>query len=145
MIEREPCGKELYYENVLANSGVSRWITQTSEEASASRTKAGYGIYRDIDVECASNVSTNLGKSAIGPLAIIENVVRAEMDEEYDRPMINYPTTLVSSWKQKEIYKNDIYNSESSSSSSSSSSSNSSKRKRNDGDSDTSKKTKIVA
>jgi hypothetical protein len=127
VIDRKPGGRELYYENVLANSDVSRWITQTSEEASVSRTKAGYGINRDIDLECASKVSTLLGKSAVGPLAIIERIVSAEENEDYVRPPINYPETLIESWKQKEGYGNDDC---SSSSSSSSSSNYSSKRKR---------------
>ena len=143
VIDRKPGGGELYYENVLANSGVSRWITQTSEEASVSRTRAGYGINKDIDMECASKVSTLLGKPAVGPIAIIERIVSAEENEDYVRPPINYPETLVNSWKRKEGGPSADHQSRSSSSSSSSSS----KRKRNDADVDvdTSKKTKIVA
>lgn len=139
VIERNAGGEELYYENVLANSEISRWITQTSDEASASRTKNGYGIYRDVDLECASKVSQVLVKQAIGPLQIIDRIVRAEQNEEYERPTIRYPETLVSSWKHKKKYKNNL--------SSSSSSSSSSKRKRNEAveEIDTSKKTKIVA
>jgi len=140
VIDRKPGGGELYYENVLANSGVSRWITQTSEEASVSRTRAGYGINKDIDMECASKVSTLLGKPAVGPIAIIERIVSAEENEDYVRPPINYPETLVNSWKRKEGEPSADHQSRSSSSSSS-------KRKRNDADVDvdTSKKTKIVA
>ena len=132
VIEREPSGRELYYENVLANSDVSRWITQTSEEASVSRTKKGYGINRDIDLECASKVSTLLGKSAVGPLAIIERIVSAEENEEYVRPPINYPSDLLSSWEQ---HKDNLCLQSSSSSSS--------KRKRNGTPTYTSKKLKL--
>ena len=143
VIDRKPSGQGLYYENVLANSGVSRWITQTSEDASTSRTRAGYGINRDIDLECASKVSTLLGKHAVGPLAIIERIVSAEENEDYVRPPINYPETLVNSWERKEGEPSADHQSRSSSSSSSSSSN----RKRNDVGVgvDTSKKTKIVA
>ena len=71
---------QLYYENVLANSDISRWITQTSEEASASRTRKGYGINRDVDTECASKVSEVHCQEVerLGHLQIIERIVRAE-------------------------------------------------------------------
>ena len=128
VIDREPNGKPLYYENVLANSDVSRFITQTSEEASVSRTQNGYGINKDIDVYCASKVSGCIGKDAIGPLQVVQKIVAAEKKIGFNRPSIRYPESLVESWGNKD---GKTCNGSSSSSSSSSSGS-SSKRKRNE-------------
>ena len=53
VIDRKPKGKTLHYKNVLANTATSRWITQTNPADSLTRTRDGYTIKQDIDVEVA--------------------------------------------------------------------------------------------
>ena len=100
VIEREPGGQGLWYDNVLANSSISRWITSTSAVAAVSRTRDGYGISRDIDLEVAANAGNSFGKKTMTPRQVIDNIIIAEMNEDYVRPPISYPSGLVNSWQR---------------------------------------------
>ena len=92
VIQRQPGGKELKYNNVLANSKISRWITQTSEMDAETRTRGGYSITTDIDREVCGKWSTKIGKACYTPKEMMLAVVEAE---EYDRPEIVYPDQLL--------------------------------------------------
>ncbi len=88
VIERKPSGATLHYKNVLANTSTSRWITRTSDEASATRTKGGYSIEEDIDTHVARKWGLIIGKETINPQEMMEEVIE---NEDYDRPNIRYP------------------------------------------------------
>lgn len=100
MIERQPGGDQLDYKNVLANSSISRWITQTSDIDAETRTRGGYSITTDIDAEVCGKMTTKVGKACYTPLEMMESVVEAELDEMYMRPEINYPSSLVKTKKR---------------------------------------------
>jgi len=100
VIERQPGGDQLDYKNVLANSSISRWITQTSDIDAETRTRGGYSITTDIDAEVCGKMTTKVGKACYTPLEMMESVVEAELDEMYMRPEINYPSSLVKTKKR---------------------------------------------
>lgn len=95
VIDRKPGGKELHYKNVLANTATSRWITQTNPAESFTRTRDGYTIEKDIDVEVAEKWGIITGKDVQTPQETMESVLAAEKFEAYTRPDIRYPYTLI--------------------------------------------------
>lgn len=95
VIDRTPSGSVLNYHNILSNTDVSRWITGTSGAAAATRTKGGYKIDQDIDEYCSQKFERRLGKEVLTPSRVLERLVVAEADEDYVRPDIRYPDTLV--------------------------------------------------
>ena len=102
VIERQPDGHGLHYENVLWNTPTSRWITQTAEENADTRTNEGYSIKCDIDQHVAREWGKRIGKPAYTPQEIIQRCVEAE---EYDRPPISYPSTFVQERDQRSSFK----------------------------------------
>jgi hypothetical protein len=88
VIERTPGGSLLKYENVLANTVISRWITSTNEAEATTRTRGGYDIKNDIDRYVAEKWATMTGKGTYTSREIIENI---EDHSEWDRPEIEYP------------------------------------------------------
>ncbi len=95
VIKRKPGGQQLKYHNVLANSNISRWITQTPEAASMTRTMDGYSIDKDIDLYVATNWGIKIGKKerTFTPMQIVENSLENEFG--VDRPLFSYPKGLV--------------------------------------------------
>ena len=91
VIDRVPAGKHLHYENVLANTATSRWITSTSAISSETRTRDGYDILEDVDKHVADKWSTLTGKRCQTPGEIMESVIECE---EESRPAITYPATF---------------------------------------------------
>lgn len=92
VIDREPGGSELKYHNVLANTRISRWITQTPEAAAATRTMNGYDIPEDIDSYVTKKWASKIGKGTYTPSEVMQNVV---FHEEGERPSIQYPEDLL--------------------------------------------------
>ena len=88
VIDREPAGKHLHYENVLANTATSRWITSTGTSSAETRTRSGYDIVEDIDKHVAEKWTALIGKPCRTPLEMMESVVE---EEEEERPDITYP------------------------------------------------------
>lgn len=95
VIDRTPSGAVLNYHNVLSNTEVSRWITGTSGAAAATRTQGGYKIDKDIDEYCSNKLEQRIGKEVLTPQQVIERLIQAEVQEDYIRPDIRYPDTLV--------------------------------------------------
>ena len=91
VIDRKPSGKRLHYKNVLSNSKTSRILTNTSENAAASRTRDGYDISMDIDKHVAMKWSKATGKSTKTPTESVSDLF-AEDPEQYD---IQYPEDLI--------------------------------------------------
>ena len=94
IIDREPGGDELKYDNVLANSAVSRWITRTSDAAAETRMRPGYVIQKDIDRHVADKWGSILGRQVMTPEESMERLVDHEEDH-YDRPDYRYPDALI--------------------------------------------------
>lgn len=92
VIDREAGGEELHYNNVLANTKVSRWITSTEDYQAETRTMSDYSIKEDIDDYVVGKWTGLTGKASYTPLEISESVVEAE---EYIRPDIEYPQTIL--------------------------------------------------
>jgi hypothetical protein len=92
VIERTPSGAELEYDNVLANTSISRWITNTNAAEALTRTRLGYKIDKDIDKHVAQKWATTIGKGTYTPEEIIEHV---ESASDWVRPDINYPHCFV--------------------------------------------------
>ena len=107
VIDRTPSGSVLNYHNILSNTEVSRWITGTSVEAATTRTKDGYKIDQDIDKYCSHKFSQRIGKEVLPPQQVIHRLVQAEADEDYVRPDIHYPDTLVGAIQQLQSKKRD--------------------------------------
>lgn len=97
VIDRTPRGKGLHYKNVLANTRTSRWITGTGSSSSQTRTMDGYSINEDIDTHVAKKWARIIGKQTQTPEQMVETVID---EEDYDRPMISYPTQFVEDRKQ---------------------------------------------
>ena len=95
VIDRTPSGSVLNYHNVLSNTAVSRWITGTSGAAAATRTQDGYKIDKDIDEYCSNKLESRIGKEVLTPPRVVERLIQAEVHEDYIRPDIRYPDTLV--------------------------------------------------
>jgi hypothetical protein len=98
VIDRVPNGSALHYDNVLANSKTSRWITQTADIDAATRTRDGYTIPHDIDRHVRDKLSTKIGKACYTPKEMMESVLENEEDH---RPDISYPDTLVEEDRNK--------------------------------------------
>jgi len=107
VIDRTPSGSVLNYHNILSNTDVSRWITGTSNAAAVSRTKEGYKIDQDIDEYCSHKFSQRIGKEVLSPQQVIENLLQAEASEDYIRPNIRYPDTLVGAIQHLQSKKRD--------------------------------------
>lgn len=104
VIERNPGGRALKYRNVLANSKTSRWITNTPSVAAETRTRGGYSIETDIDREVCGKWATLVGKPCYTPQETMQKIVE---NEDYIRPFIQYPMTIINEWKntQEELEK----------------------------------------
>ncbi len=102
VIDRKAAGKPLKYRNVLANSKTSRWITNTPAAAAQTRTRGGYSIETDIDREVCAKWSNIVGKTCYTPEERMQRVVD---NEDYIRPLIRYPETIINEWDktQKEM------------------------------------------
>lgn len=74
VIQREPGGSAIKYDNVLWNTPESRWVTGTEESAAASRKHDGFSINEDIDTYVATVWSKKLGKRVVTPKQVVENV-----------------------------------------------------------------------
>lgn len=93
VIERKNEGEELTYHNVLANTDMSRYITQTPAASSMSRTMDGYNIPKDIDTWVGEKWSGVIGKPTLTPAQTIERI----LDEEIltnQRPDFRYPESI---------------------------------------------------
>ena len=94
VIDRSPGGGELKYDNILANSATSRWITETPDDAAASRTRDGYRIKYDIDTHVAKEWSKTIGKKTYTPQDTVDRIMAVDIAF---RPEMTYPQTLVNS------------------------------------------------
>ena len=92
VIDREPGGGPLQYQNVLANTSVSRWVTGTDELEAETRTSDGYDIFEDIDRHVAKNWGTKVGKPTYTPAEISESI--QNFTGVHARDMI-YPNGLI--------------------------------------------------
>jgi hypothetical protein len=126
----------LEYRNVLANSKTSRWITNTPASAASTRTRGGYSIDEDIDREVSDKWCSITGKPCYTPIETMERVVE---NEDYIRPLIRYPDTIINEWNktQKEMTLEDEEEEEESVE-------NSTKRKREEIETDTDKRHKNI-
>ena len=97
VIERKPGGAGLKYDNVLANTAVSRWITGTSGAAAETRTRDGVEILEDIDTHVKRQWAGITGKGTYTPDEIMHSIVD---HEDYDRPDIRYPDELTGTRKR---------------------------------------------
>jgi len=104
VIDRTPGGDALRYKNILANSATSRWITGTSDNEAATRTRGGYTISQDIDAECAQNFGKTIGKTTFTPQHVIDRMMAAEEedDELIELPNITYPNGLIGNKRSRE-------------------------------------------
>jgi hypothetical protein len=100
VIERESNGSELKYHNVLANSNISRWITQTPAAASLTRTMNGYNIPNDIDTYVAEEWSKLIGKPTYTPIATVANILKKE-ELTSARPDFLYPDSITPPQRKK--------------------------------------------
>jgi len=91
VIGRKSGGGALEYQNVLANTSISRWITRTSDAAAETRTRSGYEINEDIDRHVAGKWATIIGKGTYTPSEIMARAVEAE---EPGRPDCRYPDCM---------------------------------------------------
>lgn len=98
VIERSPDGDELKYDNILANSAASRWITETPDDAAASRTRDGYRIKHDIDTHVANDWKDKIGKQTYTPQDIMDRIMAVDTEP---RPEMTYPETLTNSMAKK--------------------------------------------
>lgn len=96
VIERQPGGASIKYDNVLWNTPESRWMTGTGESAAASRKQDGFSINQDIDTYVAHKWSTTLCKFVPSPH---ESVQRAAQASEGARSM-TYPDEYVSGYEK---------------------------------------------
>jgi hypothetical protein len=94
VIERQPGGTELQYDNVLANTNISRWITGTNEAEAITRTRPGYKIEEDIDRHVVKKWGGIIGKGTYTPDETIENIEESFSSD--GRPVIEYPQCFVS-------------------------------------------------
>ncbi|MDA7839024.1 hypothetical protein N9A45_01700 [bacterium] len=97
VIQREPGGKALKYHNVLANTSISRWITQTPAAAALTRTMDGYAIEKDIDEYVREKWSEKTSKPSYTPAETMQYIDDAIDDDIcfHSRPEINYPEDLL--------------------------------------------------
>lgn len=93
VIDRKSDGKELKYHNVLANTNMSRYITQTPAASSMSRTMDGYNIPKDIDTWVAEKWSVLIGKPTLTPAQTIDHILDEETLSE-PRPDFRYPDSI---------------------------------------------------
>ena len=91
VIERKPGGRQLKYKNVLANTQVSRILTNTASSASSSRTRGGYDISCDIDKHVADKWNKIIGKPTQTPMETVEHLFGFDNDQ-HD---IQYPDDLI--------------------------------------------------
>ena len=100
VIQRKPDGNALKYHNVLANTSISRWITQTPAAAALTRTMDGYAIEKDIDKYVCEKWSEKTSKPSYTPAETMQYI--DDVIDDYSRPVINYPEDLLRAYaKQK--------------------------------------------
>ena len=93
VIERKKGKEKLTYHNVLANTSISRFITQTPSAAIATRTMDGYAIEQDIDTFVLNKWKYRIGKDVNNAAETIENILDHEGD--VNRPVFEYPEDLI--------------------------------------------------
>lgn len=91
VIERNPGGGKLTYNNILHNTAASRFITSTKDDATATRTRGGYDIDKDIDEYVAEEWSIKIGKPTNTPLESVRELV----DAGSNTYLFQYPSDLV--------------------------------------------------
>lgn len=96
IIERQPGGAAIKYDNVLWNTPESRWMTGTEESAAASRKQDGFSINQDIDTYVAHKWSSILGKFVPSPKESVQRVLQAAANGRY----MTYPDTYVAGYQK---------------------------------------------
>jgi len=93
VIERKKGKEKLTYHNVLANTKLSRFITQTPSGAIATRTMDGYAIEQDIDAFVLDKWKHRIGKNVYSATETIEYIL--DREGNVNRPVFEYPEDLI--------------------------------------------------